>query len=279
VTEVVSPPVEDTPRSAYSVLERRVTFATVATLLVLSGLSWWYTVGRAQDMTGMVQGLAGVGTSMPFDMSLGLFMAMWLAMMVAMMFPTVAPIVLLHRMIMRRQDKGVASSAVFASGYLVVWVAVGLVPFVVLLGFRQVANGSSWVEMAAGAVLVVCGGYQFTPWKDTCLQACRTPLSFLVTHDFGRGHVATLRTGFSHGLYCLGCCWALMAVLFVVGLMNLAWMAVIAVIFLAEKNWRFGVGLTKIVGTLVIALGVAILIHPSLLHSVVSIAPAHIMSG
>jgi predicted metal-binding membrane protein len=103
------------------------------------------------------------------------------------------------------------------------------------------------------------------PW---CLRACRSPLTFLATHDFRRGRIGAFRPGVSHGLYCLGCCWAPMAVLFVVGLMNIVWMAAIAAVFVAEKNWRRGVGLTKVVGTLVIVFGLAVLVRPSLLGSV-----------
>jgi len=153
----------------------------------------------------------------------------------------------------------------FGAGYLVIWASVGVLPLASLIGFRQVAHASAWIDRTGGAVILLAGVYQFTDWKQTCLRACRSPLTFLATHDFGRGSAGAFRAGVSHGLYCLGCCWALMAVLFVVGLMNLTWMAAIAVVFLAEKNWRGGVGLTKVVGTVVLAFGIAVLIHPSLL--------------
>ena len=260
-------PADDTPRSAYRALERRVTLATVATLLVLAGLAWWATVGNVHDMRSMVQGFANVGTAMPFDMSAAVFMSMWATMMVAMMFPTVAPIVLLHRMVLRRRGQGMVPTLVFGAGYLAIWVSVGLIPLATLIGFRHVTDGSAWVGRVGGAVLVLAGAYQFTRWKDTCLRACRSPLTFLSTHDFGTGLVGAFRAGASHGLYCLGCCWALMAVLFVVGLMNLAWMAVIAVVFLAEKNWQHGVALTKFVGTAVIGFGLVVLAHPAFLGS------------
>lgn len=260
---------EDTPRSAYSVLERRATIATVVVLFGLAGLSWWTTLGNARDMLSMVQGFAHVGTAMPFDMGVVVFMVMWVTMMVAMMLPTIAPIVLLHRMVIRRRGEGLVPTVAFCSGYLVIWTLVGIVPLATLIGFRHLADdGATWVTRTGGIVLLLAGLYQFTGWKDTCLRACRSPLTFLVTHDFGRGSAGAFGVGLSHGLYCLGCCWALMAVLFVVGLMNLAWMAVIAVVFLAEKNWRHGVGLTKVVGTAVMGFGAAVLIHPSLLDSV-----------
>jgi predicted metal-binding membrane protein len=192
-------------------------------------------------------------------------MSMWITMMVAMMFPTVAPIVLLHRMVMRRRDQGVTTTVAFGGGYLVVWAIVGVIPLAVLLAFRGAADGAGWVGPVSGTVLIAAGAYQFTRWKDTCQRACRTPLTFLATHDFGRGVRGALRTGISHGLYCLGCCWALMAVLFVVGLMNLAWMAGIAVVFLAEKNWRHGPALSKLAGVAVICFGVLVIAHPALI--------------
>jgi predicted metal-binding membrane protein len=260
----------DTPRMAYRVLERRATLITVAILLVLAGIAWGSTVDQSADMGDMVLGLAQVGTAMPFDMSVAVFMGMWVTMMVAMMFPTVAPIVLLHRLVLRRRGQGLLPTAVFGSGYLSVWAAVGLVPLAVLLAFRDAADGSSWLDRSAGLVLVIAGVYQFTAWKETCLRACRSPLTFLSTHDFGRGLGGAWRAGASHGLYCFGCCWALMAVLFVVGLMNLAWMAAIAVVFLAEKNWAHGRALTKVVGTVVLVLGLAVLAYPDLLHTVTS---------
>lgn len=205
---------------------------------------------------------------MPFDMSVLVFLGMWTTMMVAMMLPTVAPIVLLHRMVLRRRGESSSKTLVFGSGYLLVWAAAGVIPLCILIGFRHVADGSIWLNRAGGVVLVIAGLYQFSKWKEACLKACRTPLSFLMTHDFGSGGFGAMRVGISHGLYCFGCCWALMAVLFVVGLMNLVWMAAIAMVFLAEKNWRHGVGLTRVVGCMVLAFGLAVLVHPSLLGAV-----------
>jgi predicted metal-binding membrane protein len=259
----------DTPRMAYRVLERRATLITVAILLALAAAAWGWTVRNASDMGDMAQGLGSVGSSMPFDMSAAVFMAMWTTMMVAMMFPTVAPIVLLHRMVLRRRGEGVGLTAAFGGGYLIVWTIVGLIPLLLLIGFRDVADGSDWVAPVSGGVLIAAGAYQFTRWKETCQRACRSPMTFLATHDFGRGARGAVRGGMSHGLYCLGCCWALMAVLFVVGLMNLAWMAGIAVVFLAEKNWKHGPALSKVAGVAVACFGVLVIIHPALLSSVI----------
>jgi predicted metal-binding membrane protein len=270
----------DTPAVAYRVLERRATLATVAVLVALAGVAWWRTVVNADGMRSMVLGFSSAGNAMPFDMGAAVFLGMWTTMMVAMMFPTIAPIVLLHRLVTRRRGRGVSRTVAFAAGYLTVWSLAGVVPLAVLIGFRRVAHDSTWVATAAGGVLVLAGLYQFTPWKQLCLRACRTPMTFLATHDFGTGLRGTFRAGLSHGLYCLGCCWALMAVLLVVGLMNLTWMAAIAVVFLAEKNWRRGAALTIVVGTAVTVLGVVVLVHPSFLDAVTDDpAPSAPMSG
>ena len=111
----------------------------------------------------------------------------------------------------------------------------------------------------------MAGIYQFTPLKDMCLRACRSPLGFVMTHNFGGGLPAALRAGGSHGVYCLGCCWALMAVLAVLGLMNIAWMAVIAAVFFIEKNVRRGELLPRAVGVACVVAGLAILAWPALL--------------
>jgi predicted metal-binding membrane protein len=247
------------------VLELRTTLLTVAVLLGFAGAAWWMTLGNAREMSMMVQGSASVGAAMPFDAGVLVLLGMWTTMMVGMMFPTIAPIVLLHRMVLRRCGAGAAPTVGFVAGYLAIWAVSGVVPLAVLIGFGHLARDSSWIAVAGGIVLVVAGAYQFTRWKETCARACRSPLTFLATHDFGSGPYGALRTGVSHGVYCLGCCWARMAVLLVVGLMNLIWMAAIAVIFLAEKHWRRGGLLAKVIGTALICVGLAALGYPSLL--------------
>ncbi|MGH7759936.1 MAG: DUF2182 domain-containing protein [Candidatus Dormibacteraceae bacterium] len=148
------------------------------------------------------------------------------------------------------------------------WPAIGLVPMAVLLAFRNLPMGaapSGWLSAVAGGVLVGVGLYQFTPVKGVCLKACRTPIEFILTHDFGSGVRGAFAAGVHHGAYCLGCCWALMSVLVVVGLMNLVWMAALALVFLAEKNWRRGVAVSRVAGALVAVLGAAVIVHPAFL--------------
>jgi predicted metal-binding membrane protein len=146
-------------------------------------------------------------------------------------------------------------------GYLMVWTAAGLVPLGVLQALNHIwMTAPSWLPRVGGAVIILAGIYQFTPLKDTCLRACRSPLGFILSHNFGGGPSAAVRAGASHGLYCLGCCWALMAVLAVVGLMNIAWMAVIAAVFFIEKNVRRGELLPRVVGAVCIVAGLAIVV-------------------
>ncbi|MGH2793039.1 MAG: DUF2182 domain-containing protein [Actinomycetota bacterium] len=258
----------ETPRDTLSIFSARVTVLTITWLVALAGLAWWSTVRQASSMSDMVSGLGQVGARMPNDMTIPVFLGMWVAMMVAMMFPTIAPFVLAHRMVVKKRGGGELPTVAFVGGYLAVWAVIGVVPLIGFLAFRDLsgdAGDSSWLPTLAGVILVVAGGYQFTKWKAVCLKHCRSPMSFLMTHDFGGGAPSAFKAGVNHGAYCLGCCWALMAVLVVVGLMNLVWMAGIAIVFLLEKNWKHGVALTKIVGAGLVVLGLAVIIAPDIL--------------
>ena len=269
----------DTPRGAMGLLERRITVGTTAVLLLLAVAAWLITVRQAGDMSGMVTGLAQVGSRIPNNMAAPLFMGMWLPMMVAMMFPTIAPMLLAHRMVVRQRGERWLSTGVFALGYLLVWTVIGLIPLALVLGFRTMTMPPIWLPLAAGIVLISAGMYQFTAWKRRCLRACQTPLSFILSHDFGGGSRSAILAGIAHGAFCLGCCWALMAVLVVVGLMNLTWMAAIALLFLAEKNLPSGLLLARIAGTAVISLGIAVIVHPEWLTVISGGTPPPGMGG
>jgi len=241
---------------------------TVGALLGLAALAWYYAIQQAEAMSGMVMGLAQIGSGIPGDIAVPVFLGMWLAMMGAMMVPTIVPMVLVHRVVVRRRGEGWPPTAALVLGYLLIWTAIGLVPLTAFFAFHSLpaTGGSSWWPRAiASAILLVAGLYQFTPWKLACLRACRSPIAFVLGHDFGGGTSSAFRAGVSHGAYCLGCCWALMSVLVVVGLMNLVWMAGLALLFLAEKNWRYGAALSKVAGIAVALLGLAVIVHPGLL--------------
>lgn len=259
-----------TPWSALSGIERRVIVVTVAILIGLAAIAWYLTASTAREMSEMVTGLGHIGSRMPEAFSAPVFLTMWVTMMVAMMFPTIAPTVLVHRRVVVSRGEGNIPTLAFVLGYLVVWGLVGFVPMTLLVLFRILASGAEppILAVAAGTVLMIAGLYQFTPWKSLCLRACRTPFSFVMQHDFRTGAPGAFRVGISNGLYCLGCCWALMAVLVVVGLMNLIWMTGLALVFLAEKNWRHGVGLTRIAGAGLTVLGIAVVVFPGLLRAI-----------
>lgn len=232
-------------------LPRPVAATIVAALLVCAAAAWAFTAEQSMSM-GM--------------MSAGLFIVTWLVMMVAMMFPSVAPMTLAYASVARRRNEGYVPTAVFVLGYIAVWTAAGLIPLALLQLANQVwMTPPAWLPRVGGLVIVLAGVYQFTPLKNACLRECRSPLGFLMTHDWGGGLPAAARAGGSHGMWCLGCCWALMAVLAVLGLMNLAWMAVIAAVFFIEKNVRFGDLLPKAVGVACIAAGAAVMMWPALL--------------
>ena len=235
-------------------LARPVSATIVAALLVCATVAWLITFRQAGSMGG------------PAMMTAGVFLVTWLVMMVAMMFPSVAPMTLAFASFTRSRGEGYAPTAVFVLGYLAVWAAAGLVPLAVLQAVNQAwTTPPPWLPRAGGGVIIVAGIYQFTPLKAACLRACRSPLGFIMTHNFGGGLPAAVRAGASHGLYCLACCWALMAVLAAIGLMNIAWMAVIAAIFFIEKNVRRAELLPGAIGVGCIAAGLAIVAWPVLL--------------
>lgn len=257
----------DTPRAAYARLPAAVRARVIAALLAVAAAGWAYTVREADGMSGMVMGLGQVG-EMAMTMAVPSFLGMWAAMMVAMMSPTVAPVALAHRGAAGQGRRRAVSTAAFVVGFLLVWTATGIVAFGayrLILEIPVDAADSRWLPAVAGAVLVGVGALQLTPWKMHCLEACRRPVAAAGGTDATAGGAASFGTGLVHGWRCLGCCWALMVVLLVVGVMNLAWMVAIAVIFLLDKHWSRAVGLTRLVGAFFIVLGLAVIAFPDAL--------------
>lgn len=200
------------------------------------------------------------------DQTLGPFLGTWTVMMAAMMLPSATPMILLHRLGADGRLHRQLWSAAFVAGYLVVWASVGIVVW----GAGMAASTIVMPEqraVAVAALLVLAGVYQFTPLKSTCLRACRTPADFLLTH-WHRGLTGQLRLGIEHGLYCLGCCWALMALFVGVGTMSLVWAVGIALVVLIEKVRPEGVAFGRIAGVLLIVAGVVVLVRPELAISV-----------
>jgi predicted metal-binding membrane protein len=218
----------------------RGTVFTVGVIAVATAGAWLVLFGP----------LANQGMAMQMDVSVPLFMTAWVVMLLAMMLPALTPMVVTFRRITSGRGDGVTAVVVFVLGYLLVWTAAGLAPLlynIELPGLRMSVGNAAWSVVVA-AVLLAAGVYQLSLWKSACLRSCRAPLAFLMRHDFGTGPAAALRLGGLHGAICLGCCWALMALMVVAGSMSVAWMAGLAVIFLAEKAWSHGVALSRVLG-------------------------------
>lgn len=223
-------------------------------------LSWWYLVNMAATMeAGMAMG--GMMTFHPWTLNYAVAMLlMWCIMMVAMMLPSATPMILLYRRVAQHNHLyGVARGTVlFAAGYGVIW-----------LGFSLMAVGLQWLleqwailspmmrsqsALFNGMVLILVGLYQWSPWKTVCLQHCRGPAAF-VMHHWRPGLSGAFRMGLSHGAYCVGCCWALMALLFVGGVMDLLVIAGLTVLVLLEKVLPGGERLARAVGALAVLVG------------------------
>ena len=228
----------------------RARLGLVALLFAIAGVGWWWT---ADQMRGMDNGpWTGLGTA-------GWFLAVWLVMMAAMMFPSVAPTVALYsRMTGRR---ALVSPLAFASGYLVTWAAAGAVAFALAAAGGAVAGDVlSWDRAGrwvAGATLIIAAVYELTPLKDVCLGKCRSPLGVLLG-SWRDGPSGAVRMGAKNGAWCVGCCWALMAALFALGVMSIVWMAFVAGLIAIEKTvpWRRA----AVYGTAAILLGLGMLV-------------------
>jgi predicted metal-binding membrane protein len=221
--------------------------------------------GTAMDEAGEVAagGMAASGWSLA---AFSAFVVAWAVMMAAMMFPAAAPMILLFCTVARqRQASGGAfvPTWVFVAGYLLVWTAVGAITWVLVQWLSDVAGQfgaaerATWAPIALGAVLIVAGLYQLTPLKQVCLNHCRSPLAFVMQH-WHEGYGGALRMGIEHGAYCLGCCWALFAVLLATGVMSLAWMLVLTLVVFAEKVLPFGRRASQLVGVVFLILGVVV---------------------
>jgi predicted metal-binding membrane protein len=198
------------------------------------------------------------GTGMSFT----LFITTWLVMMIAMMFPATVPVVLLFDRWRRTRHRSVAITVSFVTGYLVVWGAAGLLVFAALVAIETQVQNSETAVRLGGLALVVGGVYQLTPLKSICLRKCRSPLGLIMQHGqrLGRGLRGPFQVGVVHGAYCLGCCWALMVVLIVLGLMNLGWMAAVSALILVEKVLPAGQGLGRVLGVGLAVAGVTVLV-------------------
>jgi predicted metal-binding membrane protein len=234
----------------------------VAALATVAALAWLYLFLDAADMTAAMAGMDRTMAMPPrAAIELVLLFAMWWVMMVGMMLPGVAPVILTFATVNRnRQARGepYVPAALFAAGYLLAWGGFSLVATLAQEALERAAllspmDMTTNNRLLGGLLFVAAGLYQFTPIKLACLRACRSPLDFVVNH-WRDGPSGALRMGLTHGVHCLGCCWILMLLLFVGGVMNLLWVAVLAIVVLIEKLTT-GPWIGRAGGVLLIAYG------------------------
>ena len=276
--------------SALETLLRRDRLITAAGLAVLCVLAWLYLISgagmgmSAADMTRLTlfphRGAEAASAMPGMDMSgmaaepqpgasdWALTAAMWFSMMIAMMAPAAAPTILLYARVHRHaieggRAEGLAPTGWFTAGYLLIWLAFSIVAAGLqwelhredLLSAATLGSESRWLS---GVVLVAAGVYQLSPLQHVCLDHCRSPAEFL-SRNWRPGRGGALRLGARHGVFCLGCCWLLMTLLFVGGVMNLVWIAALTLLVMAEKIVPGGVWLGRAVGVVLVAWGFATL--------------------
>ena len=232
----------------------RTRLGLVTALFVLAGIGWWWTV---EQMRGMDDGpWTELGT-------LGWFLGVWIVMMAAMMFPSVSPTVALYARMTSTHPR--TRPLLFTLGYLVTWAAAGAAAFALaFVGGRTAGDVLSWDRAGrwvAGATLLVAAAYELTPLKDACLGRCRSPLGLLLG-SWRDGWIGPLRMGVKNGAWCVGCCWALMASFFALGVMSVVWMSVIAGLIAIEKTLPWKRVATYGTAAVLLALGLLLLTAP-----------------
>ncbi len=250
---------------ALEAIVRRDRLVLLSGLLVVSAIAWAYTIALSGDSGHGAHAAVLAAPRAWTAMDLATTFAMWTVMMLAMMLPTTAPMVLALAKISRGEPTAadpLAPAAGFLAGYAVAMTAFSLLAALAQWGFHQ----ASWTSFAgesthrgfAAAVLLAAGGYQFSRLKEACLRRCRSPLWFLMT-QWRPGWLGALKMGVAHGRFCIGCCWALMALMFVGGSMNLLWTAGLALFMLIEKALPAGRTVGRIAGAGLVAWGVGLL--------------------
>jgi predicted metal-binding membrane protein len=246
-------------RSAQALPPRQLAVPWIA-VAALAAVAWTVTVVLARTMGN------GPGT---MGLALLPFLGLWVVMMAAMMLPSVAPVAVLWTRLITGASAGpgrLVRMSAFLAGYLLAWAVAGTVAFAALTGAGRLLTASPTAAKWLGvAIFAAAGIYQLTPWKDWCLRRCRSPIGALVYYLGFKGRSRDVRVGLHHGATCAGCCWGLMLVLIAVGVMNVAVMAVLAVVIFAEKLWRHGKRFGQAVGVLLVATAVLAIWFPWLL--------------
>lgn len=234
----------------------------LVSLLVLAAAAWGLLVLQAQ------MPMAATPTA---GMEAPLFLAMWVAMMVAIMFPTAAPMILTFATVQKgKREKGQAfvPTWVFIAAYLLVWTAFGVLAYGAAAAAEALAAQSVWLiengGRIGGALLIAAGVYQLSPLKTACLNKCRSPLSFIMT-SWRDGYGGAFRMGLEHGWYCTGCCWLLFVILFPLGVMNIAAMALLTALIFAEKSLPLGPRVAQGAAVALVAYGLLAIATPDVL--------------
>ena len=240
---------------------RRDRLAVLTAVLLLIALAWSYVLWLSLAMPdASMQGMdmramaPAIRPWTPTDLLFGVLM--WTVMMAGMMLPSVVPVILLYVLVGRQAEalhKPLAATGWFIGGYLLAWMGFSLLAALLQAGLLQATlltpQLASANDTLGGAILIAAGLYQWSPLKYKCLAKCRAPLFFIQRHGgFQREALPSLRLGLQHGLYCIGCCWALMLLLFVGGVMNLVWIAGLAAVVLLEKVLSDGRNVSRLVG-------------------------------
>lgn len=220
-------------------------------LALISLALWSATVPLTRSMQGM-NGTMGLGAVA--------YVALWTLMMAAMMLPSVAPVALSYQRVIKEARR--VRLTLFVGGYLAVWSGAGIVAFILGRAVEAAIHAGTGSVFAA-TVFAVAGLYQLSPLKDRCLRHCRSPVSLLMRYSSFKGRLRDASVGAHHGAYCLGCCWALFAVLVVMGSMSLPLMIGLGCVVLLEKRWAHGVGLSRVVAVGCVAAAVLLIIEPS----------------
>ncbi len=232
-------------------------------IILMTAGAWgalWLLDGPSQGFSHQHHHHAGPATLAPL-----LFIGGWVLMTLAMMLPASLPVLFVFSSITRQRSNHALLLALVIIGYLVVWTLFGGVVYFSTLVLQSLAAGSSWLVnyswVSAPLLLLVAGAFQFTSLKYRCLDKCRSPLSFVMGHWQGRrDRLQALRLGVNHGVFCVGCCWALMLLMFIVGIGSLMWMMILAVVMGVEKNASWGRRLSAPLGVVLLLAAVTLLV-------------------
>jgi predicted metal-binding membrane protein len=246
--------------------------ALIIVVAILTVAAWLLTYSTYQQMGLLMQ--IGVPMSLGMEGWAGVasfiaFTGMWLIMMIAMMLPSSYPTLLLHRTVYRKRNPNAsAGTFLFALGYFLVWTASGVffyLGYILIGGMRSHIPGSDVAILrAAGVALILSGMYQCSWLKRACLKHCQNPLHFVMEH-WRDGNIGSLRMGAAHGVYCFGCCWGLMVILFVMGVMHLGWMAAVGALILIEKVLPSGKWIPNAIGAVFVVVGGVVVLFPETL--------------